>query len=68
MSSQEVDYDAGVDYDALAATTSVEVMTGNEINQDTLRSLKNDNPPYLRLCLPGLPPVDRGDYVLGGSK
>ena len=61
MSSQ------AVDYDALAATTSVEEITENEINRDTLRTLKSDNLPTLRLCWPGQA-RSCGDYVLGGSK
>ena len=59
MSSQEVDYDA------LVETTSVEEITENGINRDTLLSLKNDELRALSLC-PGFA-EDDGDYVPGGS-
>ena len=62
MSSQEVDYDA------LAATTSVEEMSENECNWDTLRSLKNDDLSALCLCTPEYLANDRGDYVPDGSR
>ena len=60
MSSQEIDYDA------LAATTSVEEITENELNWDILQSLKNDKLRALCLSTPD-PANDHGDYVVGGS-
>ena len=56
-----------VDYDTLAATTSVEEMTDNKSNQDVLRSLKNDERTALWLCAPGLAD-DPGDFVLRNSE
>ncbi|EJK57931.1 hypothetical protein THAOC_21985 [Thalassiosira oceanica] len=53
-----------VDQDALEATTNIEEITVNENNQDTLRSLKNDELSSLCLCKFA---YDLGDYVLGGS-
>ena len=53
-----------VDYDALAASMSIDEITENERNRDILRSLKNDELPALCLCAPDLA-EDHGDYVLG---
>ncbi|EJK48926.1 hypothetical protein THAOC_32239, partial [Thalassiosira oceanica] len=55
-----------VDYDALEAKTSIEEITVDELNQDTLRSLKKDELSDLWLCDPGMA-EEHGDYVIGGS-
>ncbi|EJK45444.1 hypothetical protein THAOC_35943 [Thalassiosira oceanica] len=55
MSSQ------AVDCNALEATTSIEEITDNEHNRDTLRSLQNDELPALWLCKPGMA-IRWGDY------
>ncbi|EJK43947.1 hypothetical protein THAOC_37559 [Thalassiosira oceanica] len=60
MSSPEVDYNA------LEATTSIEEMTGYELNQNTLRSLKNDELPSLCLYSEGVAMV-AGEYELFSS-
>ncbi|EJK54167.1 hypothetical protein THAOC_26266 [Thalassiosira oceanica] len=52
------------DCDAFEATTSIEEITGDGLNQDTLRSLKNDELSDLWLCQEW---EDHGDYVLEGS-
>ena len=57
-----------VDYDALAATTSIEEITGNENSRDTLRSLKNDNLAALWLCASGFGGYDVGDYQPNSSE
>ncbi|EJK52703.1 hypothetical protein THAOC_27995, partial [Thalassiosira oceanica] len=64
MSSQ------AVDCNALEATTSIEEITDNEHNRDTLRSLQNDELPALWLCKPGMA-IRWGDYEefeLGSSR
>ncbi|EJK58484.1 hypothetical protein THAOC_21383, partial [Thalassiosira oceanica] len=65
MSSQ------AVDYDDLEATTNIEEITGDELNQNTLRSLKKDELSSLWLCARGLAPdvYEDGEYYeLGSSK
>ncbi|EJK51123.1 hypothetical protein THAOC_29735, partial [Thalassiosira oceanica] len=64
MSSQ------AVDCNALEATTSIEEITDNEHNRDTLRSLQNDELPAVWLCKPGMA-IRMGDYEefeLGSSR
>ncbi|EJK77912.1 hypothetical protein THAOC_00221 [Thalassiosira oceanica] len=61
MSSQ-----AAVDCNALEATTSIEEITDNEHNRDTLRWLQNDELPQLWLCNPDQ--ATGGDYELGSSR
>ena len=55
-------------YDALEATTNIEDMTGDEGNQDILRSLRDDRLSSLIICqgeyLYGL----EGEYILSQSK
>ncbi|EJK77914.1 hypothetical protein THAOC_00223 [Thalassiosira oceanica] len=62
MSSQ------AVDCNALEATTSIEDITGNELNRDILRRLKNGVLSALRLCEQGLATGDYEDYELGSSR
>ncbi|EJK61744.1 hypothetical protein THAOC_17714, partial [Thalassiosira oceanica] len=56
-----------VDCNALEATTSIEDITGNEHNQDILRTLQNDELSQLWLCRPALS-EDNQDYGLGSSR
>ncbi|EJK66635.1 hypothetical protein THAOC_12429, partial [Thalassiosira oceanica] len=56
-----------VDCNALEATTSFEDITGNEHNQDILRTLKNDRLSELWLCRPDLSKGEE-DYGLGSSR
>ncbi|EJK44374.1 hypothetical protein THAOC_37091, partial [Thalassiosira oceanica] len=55
-----------VDYDALEATTTIEEITEDECDQETLRSLKNDELPSLWLRETGLAD-QHGDYELRSS-
>jgi len=50
------------DYDALEATTRIEDITNDEVNQDTLQSLKDDDGELCRLSLVSEDVVDEGDY------
>ena len=61
MSSQEVDYDA------LAATTTIEEITENRFNRDTLRLLRDNDASLSHLCLGGCV-EDPGDYDPGSSE
>ncbi|EJK44108.1 hypothetical protein THAOC_37382, partial [Thalassiosira oceanica] len=64
MSSQ------AVNRNALEATTSIEDITGNENNQDILRSLKNDELSELWLYRldPDVESYGENDYELGSSR
>ena len=55
------------DYAALEATTSIEEMTEIKFNQETLRSLKNDELPVLWLCDCDIAD-DAGNYHPGSSE
>ncbi|EJK46410.1 hypothetical protein THAOC_34920, partial [Thalassiosira oceanica] len=60
--------EAAVDCNALEATTSIEDITVNKRNRDTLRSLQNDELSQLLLCRPGLASGNCGRYGLGSSR
>ncbi|EJK47373.1 hypothetical protein THAOC_33908 [Thalassiosira oceanica] len=62
MSSQ------AVDCDALEATTSIEEITENDYNWDTLRSLQNDELSDLWLCSEDMATGICGEYELGSSR
>ena len=55
------------DYDALEATTSLEDITENEDNQDTLRLLRDNDGDPSRICICE-ETCDSGEYNLGSSE
>ena len=56
-----------VDYDALEATTSIEDVTDDAENQDTLRWLRDDDGDPSRLCICD-DACERGEYHPGSSE